>query len=73
MTDLPLPRRNGTCPREIHAPCVPYGRQVSFMTLAVSTRSGQIDLDPHTTGACKVTIDEEVARVLRYALIKWLG
>lgn len=73
MTDLPLTRWNGKFRRVIHATCVPHRGPVSSTNLVVSARGGVIKLDPHTAGVCTITIDEDGGRVLRDALITWLG
>jgi CubicO group peptidase (beta-lactamase class C family) len=39
----------------------------------VSKRDGRIELDPHVTGACVLTLAEEEAVALRDALTRWLG
>jgi hypothetical protein len=36
---------------------------VGFTNLVVSTRGGQVELDPHAAGACKITLEEDGARV----------
>jgi len=41
--------------------------------LVVRTRGGVIDPDPHAAGACTITIDKDGGRVLRDALVEWLG
>ncbi|MGH3831351.1 MAG: hypothetical protein ACRDRS_13045 [Pseudonocardiaceae bacterium] len=71
MTDVPPPRWSGTCRKVIPAAGAPRRGLVGF-TLAVSTRDGQIELDPHAAGTYKITLDEDGARVLRGALAGWL-
>ncbi|MGH3770611.1 MAG: hypothetical protein ACRDRW_04310 [Pseudonocardiaceae bacterium] len=73
MADLPLNRWDGKFRRVIHATCSPHRGLVGSTTLVVSTRGGVITLDPHAAGVCTITIDEDGGRVLRDALIKWLG
>jgi hypothetical protein len=34
---------------------------------------GQIELDPHVDGSCKLRLDEDAGDVLRNALTEWLG
>ena len=46
---------------------------MGFTNLVVSTHGGQIELDPHAVGTCKITLEEDGARLLRDALIEWLG
>ncbi|MGH3870742.1 MAG: hypothetical protein ACRDSR_04375 [Pseudonocardiaceae bacterium] len=57
----------------IHATCALHRGPVGFTNLVVSKHGGKIELDPHAAGACKITIDEDGARVLRDTLIEWLG
>ncbi|MGH3429141.1 MAG: hypothetical protein ACRDRI_23045 [Pseudonocardiaceae bacterium] len=73
MADLPLNPWSGKFRRVIHATYAPHRGPVGATTLVVSTRGGVIKLDPHTAGVCTITIDEDGGRVLRDALIKWLG
>ncbi|MGH3772593.1 MAG: hypothetical protein ACRDRW_14555 [Pseudonocardiaceae bacterium] len=73
MTDLPLPRWNGTCRRVIPAAGAPHRGPVGFTILVVRKRDGQFALDPHTVGARMITIGEGGARALRVALIARLG
>ncbi|MEO7193811.1 MAG: hypothetical protein ABIZ05_03175 [Pseudonocardiaceae bacterium] len=44
-----------------------------FTNLVVEKQGGEIILDPHVTGECVIILDEDPARVLRDALIEWLG
>ncbi|MGH3770043.1 MAG: hypothetical protein ACRDRW_01350 [Pseudonocardiaceae bacterium] len=73
MTDLPLPRWNGKCPRVIPATSVPRRGPVGVTTLVLNTRSGVIELDPQAVGACTITINKDAARRLRDALSEWFG
>ncbi|HKR48158.1 MAG TPA: hypothetical protein VJT72_01035, partial [Pseudonocardiaceae bacterium] len=41
--------------------------------LVVTRRDGDIELDPHATGACVVRLDESGARDLCETLMEWLG
>jgi len=71
--DVPATQPAGKRRRVIHATCALHRGPVGFTNLVVSKRGGQIELDPHAAGACKITIDENGARVLRDALTEWLG
>lgn len=44
-----------------------------FTNVVVSKRDGKIELDPHVTGACVLTFDEDEACGLRDLLIVLLG
>ncbi|MGH3772753.1 MAG: hypothetical protein ACRDRW_15400 [Pseudonocardiaceae bacterium] len=70
--DVPRPRWDSKRRKVIHTTCAPHRGPVGFTTLALSKRDGQIELDPHTAGARKVTLNEDGARVLRGALTVWL-
>lgn len=57
----------------ISATCRLHRGPVGFASLMVSVQNGSIVLDPHVTGACVITLDEEAARILLYLLTEWLG
>ncbi|MBV8539863.1 MAG: hypothetical protein JO364_06025 [Pseudonocardiales bacterium] len=44
-----------------------------LVNLVVEKQVGEIIFDPHVTGECVIILDEDPARVLRDALIEWLG
>jgi hypothetical protein len=58
----------------IHATCHTHGGSRGFTNLVVTkSDDGGIVFDPHATGQCLLTLDEDAARVLRDALTEWLG
>lgn len=57
----------------VHASCLVHQGSVGFTNLVVSQRDGEIELDPHVDGSCKLTLSENEACVLRDALTEWLG
>jgi hypothetical protein len=58
----------------IHASCSCAGVVRGFTNLAVrKLPDGNIELEPHVTGACLLTIDENGSRILHEALGDWLG
>jgi hypothetical protein len=59
--------------RVIHATCALHRGSASFTNLMVSKRDGTIVLDPHLTGACVLTLDQDGAATLRDTLTEWLG
>jgi hypothetical protein len=59
--------------RVIHASCSTHGGSTGFTNLVVTKRYGRIELDPHATGQCVLTLEEDAARVLHEALGQWLG
>jgi hypothetical protein len=67
-------RLNATAPRKvIHASCPVHQGVAGFTNLVVSKRNGEIELDPHLDGSCKLTLSENEACALRDALTEWLG
>ncbi|MGH3856974.1 MAG: hypothetical protein ACRDR6_26530 [Pseudonocardiaceae bacterium] len=48
-------------------------RAASFANLVLEKQDGEIIFDPHVTGECVLILDEDAARVVRDALIEWLG
>ncbi len=60
--------------RVIHASCSCAGVARGFANLVVrKLPNGHIELDPHVTGTCVLTIDEDSSRALHEALGDWLG
>lgn len=41
--------------------------------LVTKLPDGRIQFDPHATGCCTVTIEDDAARTVLNALAKWLG
>lgn len=72
MTD---PRRPPRDPNRqvIPATCHLHGGTPGFCNLVVRKINARIELNPHATGCCLLTLDEDGACVLRDALIGWLG
>jgi hypothetical protein len=54
------------------ATCKIHGGIHGFTNLVVSKRNGVIMFDPHTTGSCVLTLDENAATALRDMLSAWL-
>lgn len=71
--DIPLAQRPSKRRTVIHASCSVHRGAVGFTNLVVSQRDGEIELDPHVDGSCKLTLDEDGACALRDALTEWLG
>ena len=57
----------------IAATCRKHAGARGFTNLVVTRRDGDIELDPHATGACVVKLDESGARDLCETLTEWLG
>ena len=62
----------GRC-KAIPATCGLHRGPVGFANLMVSERGGTVMFDPHVTGACVISLDEEGARMLRDLLTGWFG
>jgi hypothetical protein len=59
--------------RVIRATCTTHGAGIGFTNVVISKRDGAIELDPHVTGQCVLTLAEDAAIALRDALTEWLA
>jgi hypothetical protein len=59
--------------RVISATCTTHAGARGFTNLVVTRRDGDIELDPHATGACVVRLDRSGARDLYEMLTEWFG
>jgi hypothetical protein len=66
--DHPAGRRRKTIP----ATCQLHRGPMGFTNLMVSKHNGSIVLDPHVTGSCVISLDEDEAIALRNLLTEWL-
>jgi hypothetical protein len=57
----------------IHATCTKHGGSRGFTNVVLTKRGGEIELDPHVTGSCVLTFDEDAASAVRDQLTEWLG
>jgi hypothetical protein len=57
----------------IPATCQQHRGARGFTNLLVTTRGGEIVLDPHAVGSCVISLDEDGATTLRDTLTKLLG
>jgi hypothetical protein len=64
----PETQRTGKNRKVIHATCALHRGPADFANLVVSKRDGTIELDPHVTGSCVLTLAEDAATALRDAL-----
>ena len=64
---------SGSNRRVIPATCMKHAGARGFTNLVLTRRDGDIELDPHATGACVVRLDESGARDLCETLTEWLG
>lgn len=46
---------------------------MGFANLMISKQGESLVLDPHVTGECVITFDEQSARALRDIVTEWLG
>jgi hypothetical protein len=70
IDQVPVSRSNR---RAIPAHCTTHGGTPGYTNLVVTKRGGAIELDPHVTGQCVLTLAEYEAIALRDALTEWLG
>jgi hypothetical protein len=59
--------------KAIPATCQLHRGPIGFANLMVSKHDGTITFDPHVTGSCVISLDEEGATTLRDLLTAWLG
>ena len=59
--------------KAIPATCGLHRGPIGFANLMVSKQGGSVVFDPHVTGDCVTTLDEESAKTLRDFLTHWLG
>jgi hypothetical protein len=57
----------------IPATCQLHGGSRGFTNLLVTTRGGEIVLDPHAVGSCVTSLDKNAATTLRDTLTQFLG
>lgn len=57
----------------IPASCALHRGPTRFTNLVIRRLDGDIQLDPHATGACVLNLDEDAAIALRDTLTEWLG
>jgi hypothetical protein len=63
----------GRCRKAIPATCQLHRGPIGFANLMVSKHDdGSIVFDPHVTGSCVISLDEEGARKLCDLLTAWL-
>ena len=59
--------------KAIPATCGLHRGPIGFANLMVSKQGGSVVLDPHVTGDCVISLDEQSAKTLRDLLTHWLG
>jgi hypothetical protein len=59
--------------RVIHASCSLHGGPAGFTNVVMRKRGGQIELDPHATGACVLRLDGDATTAVRDTITEWLG
>ena len=53
--------------------CTMHGGSRGFTNLVMRKLNGEIEFDPHATGACVLRFDEQAAAAVRDAFTEWLG
>jgi hypothetical protein len=71
--DHTQPQRPREPRKVIHASCSVHQGAAGFANLVVCKHDGEIELNPHVDGSCKLTLSEDEAGALRDALTEWLG
>jgi hypothetical protein len=56
----------------IHATCTKHGGSRGFTNVVLTKRGSEIELDPHATGSCVITFDEDAAGAVRDTITEWL-
>jgi hypothetical protein len=59
--------------RVVHVSCSTHGGAAGFANLVLRKLDGEIELDPHATGAGVIRLDEDAATAVRDQLSEWLG
>jgi hypothetical protein len=59
--------------KAIPGTCGLHRGPIGFANLMVNEQNGVIVFDPHVTGQCLISLDEQGARMLRDTLTEWLG
>lgn len=57
----------------IHASCSLHGGPAGFANVVLRKVDGEIELDPHVTGACVLRFVEHEAAALAGTILEWLG
>lgn len=57
----------------IHATCSVHGGPAGFANVVIRKLDGEIELDPHATGACVLRFAEDEAAALAGTILEWLG
>jgi hypothetical protein len=59
--------------KAIPATCALHRGPIGFANLMVSKQGDSVVFDPHVTGECVITLQEQSAKTLRDILTEWLG
>ena len=59
--------------KAIPATCALHRGPIGFANLMVSLQGRSVAFDPHVTGECVITLQEQSAKALRDILTEWLG
>lgn len=67
-SDDPGPGRSAKARRMVNATCTVHEGTPSYTNLAVSREGNRLLLDPHVTGACRLSLTLDEARELYLAI-----
>jgi hypothetical protein len=67
------PRPSNRFRKGIPATCARHRGPIGFANLMISKQGESLVLDPHVTGECLITLDDQSAKALRDILTEWLG
>jgi hypothetical protein len=59
--------------RTLHALWTQHGGSRALTNVVLTERGGEIKFDPHATGSCVITLDEDAASAVRDTITEWLG
>jgi hypothetical protein len=58
--------------RIVHVTCLTHGGAEGFTNLVMRKLDGEIELNPHATGACMLRLDQAAATAVRDTITEWL-
>jgi hypothetical protein len=59
--------------KAIPGTCALHRGPIGFANLMVSLQGDSVAFDPHVTGECVITLQEQSAKMLRDILTEWFG
>ncbi len=67
------PRPSNRFRKGIPATCGLHRGPMGFTNFMINKQGESLVLDPHVTGECLITLNEDSAKVLLDILVEWLG